>query len=272
MSTIVSWSPIHGQGGNTSNIVALAIAMALGEYTPTRSLLTHTQLTRSNMEFLFNKEKRSSFDDKGMDALERLVKSNLLKGDAIQDYTDTLIRDRLDLLAGSQKAEISTSKELAWRSVLEMAKLQYDFIWTDVHSGHRQALTLNLLEESDLVIVNLPQNRYVLDRFFNGDDFPTPLKTRDYIIVIGQYDPTSVLSLKNIKRNYNVKMPIYSISYSSEFNNALNVQRIQEYFYRECSKGNSQRSVFISELMKINHYIRSLLLTSNSMDKEGAWL
>lgn len=53
--TIVSWSPVHGQGTTTSNIAALAAHYALSH--ENHSVITHTQLNYSSLESLFGKYK-----------------------------------------------------------------------------------------------------------------------------------------------------------------------------------------------------------------------
>lgn len=269
MNTIVSWSPIHGQAGNTSNTMALATHMALSN-SNLRSLLTHNLMSLSTLEGILDKEQSSKFDDKGMDALGRLVRSNLLKGEAIQDYTSTVIPKRLDFLSGSKRAYDTSEKEIIWRRVLDVAKQHYDLIWIDLHAGDRQALTKSLLSEADLIVVNLPQNNNVLERFFSGEDFPEELKGKKYIVVIGMYDAeVTTLSVKNIKRKYKVNAPIFPISYSSQYRNAANNKRVEEFFYMGMKRNKQNPSyTFINDVQSINEYIQKEFFKKNDWEED----
>lgn len=266
--TILSWSPIHGQANTTSNISSLASLHAMGtDYT---NLITHTQLTFSSLESLFGKVNiAKGFEDSGIAALERLNKSNLLKSDAVRDYTETVYQNYLDLLGG--RKQFSTDIEQTERLLLTAAQA-YDFVWVDAHSGGRNALTMSLMEKADLIIVNLPQNRYVLDRFFSGEDFPEVLKERNYIILISSYDKTSSFSLNKIKRLYKVNVPIFEVPYSVPFKDATNTLQLAEYFYRNhmayADKENPSHD-YIKALRKINlHITKSFGFRKGSVEED----
>ncbi|MGN7403189.1 hypothetical protein ACTHO0_25380 [Cytobacillus praedii] len=245
--TVVSWSTVHGQSGTTANTVALASMFGL-DY-PFRSLLTHTQLTFSTLESLYSKGQRAKgFEDAGMEALERLVKSKLLKPDAVSDYTDTIYKNRLDLLFGNQQERDAEDSDHILRSILQVAKNYYDVLWIDAHSGVHNATTRTLLKDADLVLVNLPQNRYVIERFISGQDFPEELKDKPYIILISMYDESSAYSLKNIKRGNKIKAPIFAIPYETGFKDAANQSAVTQYFHRllQVRKGDPSYSLIHS--------------------------
>jgi len=255
--TVVSWSPVHGQSGTTANTVSLASMFSLDN--PTRSLLTHAQLSLSSLEFLFRKgNKEDRFNDEGMEALERLVKSKLLKADAIPDYTKTIYKNRLDLLSGNHKVHEDPSySETVLRTILSVANDHYDLLWIDAHSGIHNQATRVLLEEADLVLVNLPQNRFVIERFFSGEDFPEALKDKPYVVLISMYDEEAAYSLRTIKRTHKVKVPLFAIPYSSAYRDAFNQQAVTEYFLRskEVKKGDSSYT-FIHSVRQVNAFIK----------------
>lgn len=265
---IIMWSPVHGQSATTSNTVALASMFALDEHY--HSLLTQTQLTFSTLEHLYTKGVRAGFDDGGMEALERLVKSKLLKAEAIPDYTDTIYKNRLDLLVGSKKEwENQAEAENILRSILHVASHHYDTIWIDAHSGTFNSTTRVLLKEADLVVVNLPQNAYVIDHFFSGDSFPEELEGKPYIVIISNYDDKSAYSIKNIKRSHKVKVPIYPILYSTSFRDASNQRGITDFFLRSirAKKGDSIHA-FIQSVRDVNKIIMKQLKLSHTEDDD----
>lgn len=259
MGKIISgWSPIHGQSCTTSNISALAAHFSLTN--EVSSLITHTQLSYSSLELLFGKKKTSSkaFEHSGMAALEKLAKSNLLKSDAVIDYTESIYLKRLDLLGGTEK-HVEINPHLI-EVLLKHTEDAYDLVWVDAHAGKYNAVSKKLLKNSDIVLVNLPQNRFVLDRFFGGEDFPEELDGKDLIILISQYEKNSSFSIRSIKRKYKVDYPIFPILHSPEFKEASNQQNITELFYRAVyAEKEHPTHEFMSSLAKVNKYIAKKL-------------
>lgn len=266
--TVVSWSPVHGQGATTSNVAALAAHYSLTNRN--HSLITHTQLNFSSLELLFGKEKTKSkgFEDSGMVALERLAVSKLLKPEAINDYTEAIYANRLDLLGGTQDQALENQKLL--EVLLRTTGDAYDVVWIDAHSGTRNEITQKLLKSADLILVNLPQNRFVLDRFFNGDDFPKELEGQNIVILISQYDEDISFNIRKIKRKYKTKYPIYPIYYSRQFKEASNQWNISEMFYRiNTSNKDMITKNFVDSLTAVNKLIaRKLELNTNEGEEE----
>lgn len=251
---IVSWSPVHGQSATTCNVAAIASMFAL-DY-QVRSLITHTQLTFSSLESLFGKELGSMrVEDGGMNALERLAKSGLLRPESIKDYTETIFVNSLDMLGGTKNQHMD---QQLIDVLLQAAKEAYDVIWIDAHSGSRNKLTNRLISNADIVLVNLPQNRFVLDRFFSGEDFPTYLQGKEIILLISSYDKNSSFLIKTIKRRYKARYFICPVFYSREFKDAANRLALAEFFFRNQHR-EKQRGEgifpFIQSIRAINQVI-----------------
>ncbi|MEK3977444.1 hypothetical protein MKZ20_22065 [Psychrobacillus sp. FSL K6-2684] len=258
---IVFWSPIHGQGGTSANAAAIASLFSLEQ--SSHSLLTHTQLTYSPLDSYYSKEKRAvGFENSGIQALERKVKSNLLQPEDIPDYTDTIYKRKMDLLIGSLKEnEDSASDNLRTISrILYSAKGHYDTVWVDTHAGVHNDTSKTLLEAADLVVVCLPQNKYVLERFFTGDYFPTELRNKPYIILISRYEENSSLTVRNIKRAHKVKVPILPVPFSPTYLDAMNNHTVAEFFYRvnRIQNGDPAYS-FIRAIRTVNESVRKAL-------------
>ena len=254
--TIVSWSPVHGQGATTSNLAALSANFSL--MYPSKNIITHTQLAFSSLESLFGKQEIAiGFEESGIAALERLARSKLLKVDAVIDYTETVYKNVLDILGGNQR---NVSHDELMSILVHVLKEAYDFVWIDAHSGSRNELTKQLLKEADIVLVNLPQNRYVLDRFFDGIDFPDVLKGKDYIILLSSYDKESSFTVRKIKRTYKIKQKIFTVPTSVQFKDAANRKQLSEFFFRNQNVNkNSPNYPFIKDISAINRYLAKLL-------------
>lgn len=242
-NTIVNWSPIHGQGATTSNTVALASVFALEQ--PYRSLLTHTQASYSTMETMYEKGDNGAFQDSGVQALERLVKSNMLKPEAVSDYTETIYKASLDFLPASRESKDEKETERLIKTILKAASARYDFLWIDAHSGTANSRTTEMLKQADLVLVHLPQNKFILEQFFRGG-MPEELQGKPYFIVLSQYDEDAGYSLRNIKRQFQIQVPLFSIPYTTGFRDAANQERVSEYFVRSfnAQKGDAAYGLF----------------------------
>lgn len=170
-ATVVFWSPVSGQAGTTTNLLAAATCMGL-EYSARLLMLGHSQSSYAAVERAYyrpaERENRHT-PDAGIDALLRLLKNRKLESVMLRDYALPLLRDRLDILPGSIKPEdvfIETAKE--WlTSLLAVARRAYDVVLLDGGSGSGVAWNELLRQQADVWVVCLPQNHLLLERFFN---------------------------------------------------------------------------------------------------------
>lgn len=131
MTTIAFWGPRHGQVATTSNLIAVATGIAMKHQLS--SLVSHTHWNRSNLELAFKKLETSrdfhlTFSDFGIDALERLAKSNRLNAEAIRSNTTPLVQGKLDLLHGTTKPDEYSHQQIsnAMPAILDAADKAYD--------------------------------------------------------------------------------------------------------------------------------------------------
>lgn len=262
--TIVSWSPVHGQGATTANTVSLASLFAI-EY-KLRTLLTHTQLSYSSMEYLLGKNMvDEKFEQTGIKALERLMKSRLLKSEAVEDYTETIYRNRLDMLGGTSNGN---NKDLL-NAVIDVTSDVYDSVWIDAHSGQANEFTTDLLERADFILINLPQNQYILEDFFADQAFFKQIKNKPHAFLISQYDKEANVHIKKIKRKYHLNAPVYPVPYCKDFKNACNSQQVSQFFIRHYSLEKASSAFeFINALMEVNACIAKQFGLSLSIKEE----
>ena len=116
MGQVAFWSPSGNQSGSTSLLASVASIIALDhDYT---SLMLSTNYMDNSLETSFvnvNKLKARStidFTDVGLDALERLIKSNKISVENLVDYTTPILKGRLDLMFGSQKNSQETYNKI----------------------------------------------------------------------------------------------------------------------------------------------------------------
>ncbi|UUZ90689.1 hypothetical protein LJK87_33125 [Paenibacillus sp. P25] len=145
--TVVFWSPISGQAGTTSNLIASASLLGL-EYSSRLLLLGHLQSEYAAIERGFYPRRSwisrtDAPSDAGIDALLRLLQNRKLEPNRLRDYTTPLLADRLDILPGSNKPDASfVSAAQEWLApLLELTRRAYDLVLLDGGSGNVSAWT-----------------------------------------------------------------------------------------------------------------------------------
>lgn len=251
-SLIVTWSPIAGQGGSSTMASAQSSLMALE--TTRKVMFTHAKPAKTVLDILY-KTSDTTLTKGGMEGLERLVKSKMIKPESIPDYTDTIYTGKLDYLQSGFNEELSEKENAIYLfSVLKAALQMYDVVFVNVGSGLDSIATRELLKQADMVLVNLPQNRFVVEQFANGDLMPVELKDRPYYVVITNYDKKATYSIRNIKRQAKLKNKIFAFPYTTELKNAINLSNVSDYYFRSLkSKKGSETSDLIEAIRLINN-------------------
>ncbi|OAB25429.1 hypothetical protein PMSD_27105 [Paenibacillus macquariensis subsp. defensor] len=237
MGQIAFWSPVGGQAGITANMGAVATVISM-EYMTT-TLMSHTQWDKPTLEstFIRNKvisEGEINYSNAGIDALERMVRSNKLTPELVRDFTTPILANRLDLMTGTTKpdAELFESTTDVVNSIFDAAKQCYDVSLIDVGNGLGNSFTDEVLHNSDLIVVNLNQNHSVLEQFFNGCESSELLKDKEFVIVLGQYDRNSYCNLGHIKRTFKCNKPMYTIPHNTGYMDAINDRSVVEFFLK----------------------------------------
>lgn len=218
--TVVFWSPVSGQAGTTSNLIAAAALLGL-EYSSRLLLLGHLQSEYAAIERGFYPRrtwmsKADASSDVGIDALLRLLQNRKLEPKLLRNYTLPLLAERLDILPGSNKPDASfVSSAQDWLgSLLELTRRAYDLVLLDGGSGDVSEWTRGLLRLADLLVVCLPQNILKLEQAFPLVEAQL-LSNRKLLLVFGQVDPRSSLTIKNVMRQFYRREPAYPIVHNT---------------------------------------------------------
>ncbi|TVX85652.1 hypothetical protein FPZ44_25030 [Paenibacillus agilis] len=194
------------------------------------------------------------YSDTGIDALERLIRSQRLTPESVRNNTISLERNRLDLLLGTMKQneELYDGLSKVIQDIFHTAGQYYHSVLVDLHHGNKNMITNALLESSDLVVVNLSQNMNQLEQFFEKEDWPAALDNKKMIIVLGHYDPKSKYTITNIKRHFKVQVPMFAVPYCSSFKDACNDKDILGWFIKNQNINKKHPNYyFMSEVRKI---------------------
>lgn len=255
------WSNMHGQGATSATTAAVASAIA--QKTPLKTLIGHNQIERSAIEgYLFKEtnQKHSihNLSNQGVDALLRLMKNGRLKPEMIADYTYSILKNhRMDLLLGTEKKlKMTQEDQELFLSILSCAKDFYDLIILDVHSGLKENNSLSILKSSDIIVICINQNNFLLEdltTIFNEYEF---FKQKQIAFVLARYEKHSNMTGANLARKHSVsRNSIFEIPNSSQLLDALNSGRVYEYVaYNQNSKRGEAKEL-INSLNRLCEYI-----------------
>lgn len=251
-TTVVFWSPVAGQAGTTTNLIAIASCLGM-EYSARVLLLGHVQseyATVARAFFTLSVMSERHTRDAGIDALLRLLQNRKLEHGMLRDYAMPLLQDRLDLLPGSLKSDdlFQDASQTRFIPLLDMAKRAYDLVLIDGGSGKGAN---RLWDAADVLVICLPQNRLLLERFFQSSKFAL-LRERKTLFVIGQYDLHSRLSAKNLMRQFPDLQHAHPVVHNTGWLDAVQYGGATSYWFR------NQRLTRAHENYLFVHQIRQL--------------
>lgn len=207
MSKILFWSPYHGLG-QTSNIhVTAAIISMLYKKSV---LLMQTHFKCNNLESPLigcsmdkGSENDELFQGIGLDMAVTYSNMSKLNRKNLESCCLTFPSSSLLLLPGSEIRNKETYDRDVGRSVnylIRDADKLVDFVMIDANSGNDE-LSMKLIDLADLLVINLAQRRYVLERFFKeyGEYF---LNKTNVFYLFGDYDDNSSYNINNFRRKY----------------------------------------------------------------------
>jgi cellulose biosynthesis protein BcsQ len=248
---IVFWSNVHGQAGTTSNMLAIAILCALQYKLKNIVTQTHFNLNSLAAALVTDSEQfhREYLMEVGIDALTRSIKSAPLDCDIIENSTISFMKKRLTLLPGTAKMnreiyEIDTLRAIT--GILRAVELYYDIVFVDTNSGKNE-LTNKILEDADLIVVNLSQNKNMIEEFKLNYKFPT----KKVFYIFGNYDSNSRYNVKNIFKSYGfIKSKNTAvIPYNTEYMDALSDGQVLQYMLKNIdSEKDDSNGHFIKEV------------------------
>lgn len=231
---IAFWSTHHGQTCTTSNMLCCSLYMAM-KYN-LHSLLVNSQVKLSNFDYAFFNEKEvlnPILNDVGIDSVERLARSKQLCAENIADYTKEIVFKRLEILLSSRKQDSSILKNLDEfiQYILLCAKQAYDIVFCDINSGVYNDISTKAIQHADLVVVNLNQNISVLKNFFEGIQYKEFLSNKDFIVLLGDYKPSSRYTPSYIKRLFKFTGDIFVVPHNVDVMDYSNESRLHNYFF-----------------------------------------
>lgn len=271
MPIVSFWNPVETAQASTTSSIAAVAAMLPGKC-KYRTLITQTHYSDFSLESaFFNMDKlgnKGNLDiaDTGVDALDRLLRSNKLAPENIANYAKPIYKgERLELLYGTFKNDLDSYSRIleTFPIIIDYANQFYDIVLVDLNKGANNQDVNKILQKSDLIVLTMSQSMLVLKKTFKCMDTLKILQEKPIIPVIGKYDRFSKFADKNIARTFNYKKKMYTIPYNTQFFDACNDGTLTSFISTNmrADPALDRNGFFISETGKLVDAIISALNT-----------
>lgn len=259
---IVSFWSTEESAQLSDTATAVAVASMIPTRTKYKTLITQTHYSDLSLEAsFFNQEKKSRLDtaDTGIDALDRLLRSNKLTPENIPNYASPIIKGRLELLYGTFKNDPDSYSRIleTMPIMIDYANQLYDIVLVDLNKGSRTSEVNPILQKSDLIVFHMSQNMQVLKKLFKDMETLKILQEKTVIPVLGRYDRYSKYNERNVARKFNYKKRIYTLPYNTQFFDACNDGAVAKFFIENSNAdmGTDRNGFFISEVAALTDAI-----------------
>ena len=279
MSVITFVNNRKEETGKTLSLVAIATNMAI-EYNE-KILIISTTDRESKMKSCFFEDnevkkirlgifgqKVSALDtEAGIEGLIKMLRSNKLTPEMITNYTKVVFKDRLEVLLGKSKKEGNTNENGFYEAPIEItneyieivkiANQYYDKVFVDLDNNLSHNIREQIIDESDLVIVNSSQNYRSLKALKEDKKSNRLLKSPRTLLLIGRYDKFSKYNVKNITRFLEEKNKVLTIPYNTLYFEACNEAGVPDLFLKlkRMSDLDDRNAIFISEIKRASENI-----------------
>ena len=258
MPRIVFWSPVATSIGQTHASIAVSTLMAIEEDFSNLLLHGHWQAKKIESSFTDYESLKAQnvFNSSsiGITALARLVESNKLTPESIRNYAKPVLKQRLDVMYGTNVASREQFSQLtnSLSMVIAKANETYDLVWIDSPKGVEKEYITETLENADYVICTINQEAVFLEeaieKYLNND----VLKNKHKMLLMCDYEPRSKYNIPNLRRKYGIKEPIYALPHNYLFADACNDGSVIDFFYKNLAADkNDYNGSFIHEVRNI---------------------
>ena len=178
--------------------------------------------------------------------------SNKASPEIITNYTKIVLKNRLEILPSIKTENYQEYERLrpVYKEILKAANQYYDFIFVDLNKGLDNENTREILEMSDIIVVNLTQRLKIINEFMDLRQSNLLFKQNNVLLLIGRYDKYSKYNTKNIAR-YMKEKNILTVPYNTLFFEAANEGEVADFFIKYRTIGDTDRnSIFISEIKR----------------------
>lgn len=276
MSIVTFWGSGREQVGKTLSLVAVATNMAIDHNK--KVLIVSASYNNDNLKNCYWNEKESKKKImleqpgkvslyNGIDGLAKIIQSNKITPDLIQDYTRTVFKNRLEVLLGFERTHIDTtgvsedrelhSKEEIAKSYAEIVRLAsqyYDTVFVDLDNEIEYVGREAILRMSDVVIAMSSQKMSSIEKVKEEKENTLGKKA---LLLIGKFDRKSKYTIKNITRALKEKQEVLVLPYNTLYFEASEEGTVADLFLklRNVKDQSDENVFFIKQIQKISEEI-----------------
>lgn len=253
---IAFWSPIHGQATTTSNMIT--VAFLSGIIHKKKCIITQTQFCNNNLEAplvgsnLKNRSSEDFFRGMGLDALIRSFKAAPVDFNTAENCCISFANTNVSLLPGTAKVNWNHFYDEANKSLPQLINqidLLYDITFLDLNSGDNP-ISMEIIRNADLVVVNLPQNIHIIEDYFTNQR--EKIKGEAFYL-IGNYDCDAKYNLSTIRKKYHKfisKDNSGAVPYNTLYLDAQNESRVVDFIRDNINCKKSDSNYYFMERSK----------------------
>lgn len=271
MSVITFVNNKNEETGKTMSLVAIATHMAI-EYNTKILIISTTnregklkscyfedEKARKTRFGLFTNSDIGTTSESGIEGIVRMTRSNKLTPEMVTNYTKVVFKDRLEVLLGTNTQNVIDKKELQqeYLELISVANMYYDRVFVDLDNNIDEEIREQIMDRSDLVIVNSSQNYNSLKELKENKEKNNLLKSAKYLVLIGRYDKYSKYNSKNITRFLEEKNQVLTVPYNTLFFEATNEAKVPDFFLslKRTIDADDRNAIFIQEVKRASDNI-----------------
>lgn len=273
MTIITFWNNNTGKIGQTYSALAIATHMAIEHNYKILLMSTkyNDQVTMQAFGFSqsvqalnrLTKNKNSMELESGIEGMTKLALSNRLTPEVVPNYTRMVFKDRLEILAAQKNKEAGNIDYIrtysATKNILNVARKYYDVIFVDLNNGFSEEPTREILEMSNIIILNIEQKMSEFDSLSELKEKEKIFTPKNSFTLINRYDRESKYTSKNITRYLNEKKEVLTVPYDNLFAEAVQEGTAAEFFLnpriRKLEDTEDKTAFLISELTRAEQAI-----------------
>ncbi len=238
-SRIISfWSPVKRQGGCSTNTALYASYLSQIMDETEKAVIFSLNTNADSTDYITSGPIR-----KGLEDLLFLSEINTVKAEDVLSYTHK-VSENLDIIGTGKVKELFEDKYL---NIMEMLTAAYDYIIVDTVSDEA-SISMAAMNMSDLIVVNVPQDRYVYDSLD-----VSKFEDKKIVFLSSVHSDKNELSLSKIQAI--LPAETYTLSRDDKISQATQRQSVFDFVEKELHK----KSKIISELDNLHKEIKRLL-------------
>ncbi len=267
MAIITFKSNERKETGQTLSLVAVATKMAVEH--SYKILIVSTSFRDKTLENCFweldklnrpivTKQRVSIGVDSGVEGLVKILTSNKTSNDIVKNYSKTILRERLDVLLSPSTEDYNEYNQICkeYPEILRNADRYYDLIFVDLSGSMDQKNEENIINVSDVIIVNLTQRLKTINDFVKLRENNDFYRRKNIMLLMGRYDTYSKYNIKNVTRYIKERKEILAIPYNTLYFEACSEGKVIDFFLRlKKTDENDRNRLFIDEVERTDDAI-----------------